>query len=46
VEGELYRLQQLGRILDEKLEGETIRDLLIAGAAGIFAALREAKHRA
>jgi hypothetical protein len=31
VEGELYRLQQLGRILDEKLEGETIRDLLIAG---------------
>ena len=31
VDGELYRLQQLGQILDERLDGETVRDLLIAG---------------
>jgi hypothetical protein len=31
VEGDLYRLQTLGRLLDVRLDGETVRDHLIAG---------------
>ncbi len=31
MEGDLYRLQQLGQRLDEQLDGETIRDLLVTG---------------
>ncbi len=29
--GELYRLQELGRVLDERVEGQTVRDQLISG---------------